>query len=43
MTLGHKLKTALGREPWAINEKEMSLGHKLKTTIGRELWALNGN
>ena len=43
MTLGHKWKTTLGRELWALNEKEMTQGHKWKkTTLGRELWAPNG-
>ena len=41
MTLGHKLKTTLGQELWALNEKEMTLGHKWKSTLGRKLWALN--
>ena len=37
MTLGHKWKTTMGWELWALNGKEMTLGHQLKPTLGREL------
>ena len=28
MIVGHKLKSTLGRELWALNEKEMTIDHK---------------
>ena len=37
MTLGHKWKSTLGEELWALNGKEMTLGHKWKMTMGGEL------
>ena len=42
MALGHKWKSTMGGELWALNGKEIILGHKWKSTLGLELWALNG-
>ena len=38
---GHKWKSTLDRELWALNGKEMTLDHKWNSTPGGELWALN--